>query len=172
MPNQYTKFQAAAAEDPASRAFTWREWTGKKQRRGPSVKKRAVAQVFHDVERRASSSDESIISASTGTSTAESTLPSTPSSPLLLYLPSGGFRIDPFRSYPVAPNHEQMAVLDHCMYCRFLTFFVTIYLTRFSLIHPRTIRQAERGHPSTPRSTRRPSHQPPSALCHARRLPF
>lgn len=117
MPNQYTKFQAAEAQDPTSRAFTWREWTGKKQQRGRAAKRKANTATAHTTERRASNSDESTTwgASNSGTTTSLSSH-SSPASSLLLYLPSGGFRIDPFRSYPVAPNHQQMAVLDHCTY--------------------------------------------------------
>lgn len=103
MPNQYTKFQAAS-EDPTTRAFTWREWTGKKQKRARVAKKKRTT------EKKDSPADDST---SSNADTSPTCTPS--SSSLILYLPSGGYRIDPFRSYPVAPDHEEMAVLDHCM---------------------------------------------------------
>lgn len=118
MPNQYTKFQEAAAQDPTSKAFTWREWKGKKQQRGRNMKKSQKTSAVHGPKRRASNSDESTTNGSTTNKNTRTSQPLNspllPPSPLLVYLPSGGFRIDPFRSYPVAPNHEEMAVLDHC----------------------------------------------------------
>lgn len=120
MPNQYTKFQAAS-EDPTTRAFTWREWSGKKQKRGRRTNKRDIrasnggkgdpidgsATSGHDTDIHLSSGSASPVSIPTSTSTS-------PSNSLLQYSPSGGLRMDPFRSYPVTPDNAEMAVLDHC----------------------------------------------------------
>lgn len=114
MPNQYTKFQEAS-EHPTTRAFTWREWNGTKQKRGRRSNKKdaraadgekqslahayASANLDQDTEGRSFSTSSSV----------------SPSNSLLQYSPSGGLRIDPFCSYAVTPDHAEMAVLDHCM---------------------------------------------------------
>lgn len=137
MPNQYTKFQAAAAQDPTSRAFTWREWKDKKQH-GRRMRQKTNLPTYHGPERRSSNSDESVTGLPVGNDVATISPPSSPSSlpssSLLLYLPSGGFRIDPFRSYPVAPSHEEMAVLDHCMFFT-CSHLVKSQLTLHRLVH-------------------------------------
>lgn len=106
MPNQYTKFRAAV-ESSSTPDFRWREYTHKEQnghgsakRQPPHVRSRVAHKRPQDGDRH-----RSALSEDGEPSSSES---------LLRYLPSGGLRVDPFRSFPVHPDRSEYAVLDHC----------------------------------------------------------
>lgn len=84
MPNQYTKFKAAR-ENGQPYEFRFKKCPGQKPKKQKNVRAK--------------------------TSPNQCTF--TPDS-VLLYTPSNGLRIDPFRSYPVRPNQAELSVLDHC----------------------------------------------------------
>lgn len=108
MPNQYTKFKTAT-QNSSPLEFRWREYTGKKAKR-PRGGKKTIAQ-SETSSVKSSSSD-----GRRSGSLVRCTSVCSPTSSLLRYLPSGGLRIDPFRAYPVAPDHSELAVLDHCTF--------------------------------------------------------
>lgn len=95
MPNQYTKFKAAL-ENGQPYEFRFKTCPGQKPRKQKNVKAK--------------------ISPSQRTVTPDS---------VLIYTPSNGLRIDPFKSYPVRPNQAELSVLDHCMWVERRTIGVT-----------------------------------------------
>lgn len=102
MPNQYTKYKdVIASSEPVQ--FRWRSCDGNKRVKSRSQRKttsKGANEACRTDHQRENKDQEAIGSGSRGCA-------------LLQYLPSGGLRIDPFRAYPVAPNHSELAVLDH-----------------------------------------------------------
>lgn len=89
MPNQYTKFKAAV-ENGQPYEFRFKKCAGQKSRKQKNARLRTSpkGQQWGDL----SCAPKSV----------------------LLYTPSNGLRVDPFRSYPVKPNQAELSVLDHC----------------------------------------------------------
>lgn len=108
MPNQYTKFRDAA-QNCEHLEFRWRQCTGTKPRKAGKATKR----------HRTSRSSVSIGTSSNGSEHVEvsnASARTAVTTPLLRYVPSGGLRVDPFRAYPVAPDHSELAVLDYFLH--------------------------------------------------------
>ncbi|KAK5945072.1 hypothetical protein PMZ80_002275 [Knufia obscura] len=108
MPNQYTKFKAAVASSTPPE-FRWRECTGKKQKRLRTTKKKVPLSSPGNAQRRAEDSRDE--RTAVGCDSQQSQLGS-----LLRYSPSGGLRVDPFRSFPVHPDRSELAVLDYFLH--------------------------------------------------------
>lgn len=132
MPNQYTKFKAAVASSTPPE-FRWRECTGKKQKRLRTTKKKVPLSSPGNAQRRAEDSRDE--RTAVGCDSQQSQLGS-----LLRYSPSGGLRVDPFRSFPVHPDRSELAVLDYCKNIPHRGIFVADIP---SPAHPGTLRQSE-----------------------------
>lgn len=166
MPNQYTKFQEAS-EHPTTRAFTWREWNGKKQKRGRRYTKKDVRAADGEKQSFVHTHATTNTDHDVGFHSLPSSLSASPSTSLLQYSPSSGLRMDPFCSYAVIPDHAEMAVLDHCMTLLSDPFHINLpMILRF--VHTCSVGKAEQHSLEAPQSTCRPSHQYASAANHAR----